>query len=106
MAGWTPWTPLTAAPDGARHAVLAELAKTGPLHRLVLPTPESAWVITSHTEARAAPAGLRPVTGGPRNSPFADELEESRHVIVSLLAANREPSPLLNKLTTLPVRIA
>jgi cytochrome P450 len=67
--------PFAAVPNGARHAALAELAKTGPLHRLVLPTSESAWVITGHAEARAALTDPRLVKGGPRNSPFADELD-------------------------------
>lgn len=67
--------PFAAVPNGARHAALAELAKTGPLHRLVLPTSVGAWVITSHAEARAALSDPRLVKGGPRNSPFADELD-------------------------------
>jgi hypothetical protein len=30
--------PFAAVPNGAHHAALAELARTEPLHRLVLPT--------------------------------------------------------------------
>lgn len=67
--------PFTAAPNGARHAALAELAGEGPVHHLVLPTTVPAWVITSYAAARAAFADPRLVKGGPRNSPFADELE-------------------------------
>lgn len=67
--------PFAAVPNGARHTALAELAQTGPLHRLVLPTSVAAWVITGYPEARAALADPRLVKGGPRNSPFADELD-------------------------------
>jgi cytochrome P450 len=67
--------PFAAVPDGARHSALAELASTGPLHRLVLPTTVSAWVITNYAEARAALTDPRLVKGGPRNSPFADQLD-------------------------------
>jgi cytochrome P450 len=67
--------PFAAVPDGARHSALAELANTGPLHRLVLPTTVSAWVITNYAEARAALTDPRLVKGGPRNSPFADQLD-------------------------------
>jgi cytochrome P450 len=67
--------PFAAAPNGARHAALAELARNGPLHHLVLPTSVPAWVITGYAEARAALADPRLVKGGPSNAPFVDELE-------------------------------
>jgi cytochrome P450 len=67
--------PFAAVPNGARHTALAELARTGALHNLVLPTTVPAWVITSYAEARAALADPRLVKGGPENSPFADELD-------------------------------
>jgi len=67
--------PFAAVPNGARHSALAELVSTGPLHRLVLPTTVSAWVITSYAEARTALTDPRLIKGGPRNSPFADELD-------------------------------
>lgn len=67
--------PFTAAPVGARHKLLAELAQQGPLHHLVLPTGAPAWVITGYPEARAALADPRLIKGGPRNAPYIDELE-------------------------------
>ncbi|TDV47804.1 cytochrome P450 family protein [Actinophytocola oryzae] len=67
--------PFAAVPDGARHDALAELARTGPLHHLVLPTSVPAWVITGYAEARAALADPRLVKGGPDNAPFVAELE-------------------------------
>lgn len=67
--------PFAAVPNGARHAALAEMARGGTLHHLVLPTTVPAWVITGHAEARAALADPRLVKGGPRNAPYVDELE-------------------------------
>ena len=67
--------PFTAAPNGARHAILAELAKQGPLHHFTLPTGVPAWVITGYAEARAALADPRLVKGGPTNAPYVDQLE-------------------------------
>jgi cytochrome P450 len=67
--------PFAAVPNGARHAALAEMARNGTLHHLVLPTTVPAWVITGHAEARAALADPRLVKGGPRNAPYVDELE-------------------------------
>ncbi|GAB2810668.1 cytochrome P450 family protein [Streptomyces daliensis] len=67
--------PFAAVPNGARHAALAELARQGPLHRLVLPTTVPAWVITGYAEARAALADPRLVKGGPDNAPYVAELE-------------------------------
>jgi hypothetical protein len=67
--------PFAAVPTGARHETLAELAKNGPLHHIVLPTGVPARVITGYAEARAALADPWLMKGGPRNSPFADELD-------------------------------
>lgn len=67
--------PFAAVPDGARHAALAELAATGPLHHLVLPTARPAWVITGYAQARAALADPRLVKGGPDSQPYVAELE-------------------------------
>jgi cytochrome P450 len=67
--------PFAAVPNGARHALLADLARRGPLHHLVLPTGVPAWVITGHEQARAAFTDPRLVKGGSRNAPFVDELE-------------------------------
>lgn len=67
--------PFAATPNGARHELLAELAQTGPLHHVVLPTTVPAWVITGYPEARAAFTDPRLVKGGSRNAPYVDELE-------------------------------
>jgi cytochrome P450 len=67
--------PFAAVPNGARHAALAELARTGPLHHLVLPTTVPAWVITGYAEARAALTDPRLIKGGPNNAPYVAELE-------------------------------
>lgn len=67
--------PFAAVPNGARHAALAELAQTGPLHHFVLPTSVPAWVITGYAQARAALTDPRLVKGGPRNAPYVEELE-------------------------------
>ncbi len=89
--------PFAAAPNGARHAALAELAKTGPLHRLVLPTSVGAWVVTGHAEARAALADPRLVKGGPRNSPFADELDPETFAGLNHHMLTADPSSTIQK---------
>lgn len=46
---------LFAGTDGRwRQAAYAQLAATGPVHRVVLPTGEPAWLITGYAELRAA----------------------------------------------------
>jgi cytochrome P450 len=94
--------PFAAVPNGARHAALAELAQTGPLHRLVLPTSVSAWVVTGHAEARAALADPRLVKGGPSNSPFFDELEPETAAGLNhhMLTADPPTHTRLRKLVT------
>jgi cytochrome P450 len=67
--------PFAAVPNGARRAALAELARKGPLHHLILPTTVPAWVITGYAEARAALADPRLIKGGPDNAPYVAELE-------------------------------
>jgi cytochrome P450 len=46
--------PFTVVTGPQRHARYAELAATGPVHRITLPTGEPAWLITSYDEARRA----------------------------------------------------
>ncbi|MGH3963149.1 MAG: cytochrome P450 family protein [Pseudonocardiaceae bacterium] len=46
--------PFTVTDGPQRHATYAELAATGPVHRIVLPTGEPAWLITGYDEARKA----------------------------------------------------
>jgi cytochrome P450 len=67
--------PFAAIPNGARHAALAEMARTGPLHHLVLPTRVPAWVITGYAEARAALTDPRLIKGGPTNAPYVVQME-------------------------------
>jgi cytochrome P450 len=45
--------PFLAVRDGARHRVLAELSRQGPVHRMRLPTGSDAWVVTGFAEAKA-----------------------------------------------------
>ncbi|MDQ3763648.1 MAG: cytochrome P450 [Actinomycetota bacterium] len=46
--------PFTATAPGARHAAYAELATTGPVHRITLPDGKPAWLITDYDEVRQA----------------------------------------------------
>src|SRR5947209_2382907 len=46
--------PFTATGAGERHAAYAALAATGPVHRIILPTGDPAWLITGYHEARQA----------------------------------------------------
>jgi cytochrome P450 len=46
--------PFTVTDGLARRARYAELARTGPVHRIVLPTGEPAWLITGYHEVRRA----------------------------------------------------
>jgi cytochrome P450 len=46
--------PFTATGPGERHAVYAALAAAGPVHRIVLPTGEPAWLVTGYDEVRQA----------------------------------------------------
>lgn len=46
--------PFGAVGAGERHRVYGELSRTGPVHRLVLPTGVPAWLITGYEQVRAA----------------------------------------------------
>lgn len=46
--------PFTVTDGPRRHGTYAEFAATGPVHRIVLPTGEPAWLITGYDEARQA----------------------------------------------------
>ncbi|MGH3900745.1 MAG: cytochrome P450 family protein [Pseudonocardiaceae bacterium] len=46
--------PFTITDGPQRHATYAELAAAGPVHHIVLPTGEPAWLITGYDEARHA----------------------------------------------------
>ncbi|MGH3872156.1 MAG: cytochrome P450 family protein [Pseudonocardiaceae bacterium] len=60
----TPLTAPFAVTDGPqRHAAYAELAAAGPVHRIVLPTGEPAWLITSYDCGRRALHDPRLVKG-------------------------------------------
>lgn len=94
--------PFTAVPEGARHAALEELARGGPLHRMVLPTGVPAWVITGYAEVRAALADPRLVKGGPSNAPYVAELEAetSAGLNTYMLTADPPTHTRLRKLVT------
>ncbi len=47
-------TPFTITDESQRSARYAELAATGPVHRITLPTGEPAWLITGYGEVRRA----------------------------------------------------
>ncbi|WP_242189528.1 cytochrome P450 family protein [Saccharopolyspora soli] len=55
-----------------RHRRYDELSRTGPVHRVVLPHGETAWLVTRYQEARAALLDPRLAEIGP---PFADQLD-------------------------------
>jgi cytochrome P450 len=61
--------PLIAAPNGARHAALAALAATGPVHWVPLPLETHVWLITGFDEARAALVDDRLVKAGADATP-------------------------------------
>lgn len=65
--------PFAAVVDGARPALLAELGASGPVHRMVLHTGVTAWVVTGHAEGRAVLSDPRIVRGGPSNGPYTQE---------------------------------
>ncbi|MGQ0718259.1 MAG: cytochrome P450 family protein [Pseudonocardiales bacterium] len=46
--------PFTVTDGPRRHGTYADFAATGPVHRIVLPTGEPAWLITGYDEARTA----------------------------------------------------
>ncbi|MGH3803262.1 MAG: cytochrome P450, partial [Pseudonocardiaceae bacterium] len=46
--------PFTVTDGPQRHGTYAKFAATGPVHRIVLPTGEPAWLITGYDEARQA----------------------------------------------------
>ncbi len=54
MTGALPAAPFAVTDGPQRHARYAELAAAGPVHRIVLPTGEPAWLITGYEEARQA----------------------------------------------------
>ncbi|MFI6078717.1 cytochrome P450 [Actinoplanes sp. NPDC051343] len=78
----------TAAPEGMRRRLLLDLAASGPVHRVTLPSGAGAWLVTGHTEARAALIDRRLVrgTGG---GAYVEELPE-------LAAATRQHMLLQN----------
>ena len=66
--------PFTAVAAGQRHAAYAALARSGPVHQIVMPSGEPAWLLTDHDEVRRVLADPRLVKGGLLYGPFADAL--------------------------------
>jgi len=55
--------PFTATEPGQRHQAYAQLARTGPVHRITLPTGTPAWLVTGHDEVRQVLNDPRVVKG-------------------------------------------
>lgn len=62
-AGTTTTDPFTATGPGQRCRAYAELARTGPVHRITLPTGTPAWLVTGHAEVRQVLTDPRVVKG-------------------------------------------
>ncbi len=55
--------PFTATEGSRRHAAYADLAAAGPVHRIMLPTGQLAWLITGYDEVRQALHDARLIMG-------------------------------------------
>jgi len=58
-------SPFAATVAGQRQAVYAELAKDGPVHQIMLPSGEPAWLVTGYDEVRQALNDPRFIKAGP-----------------------------------------
>ena len=63
-----------AVTDGQRHIRYAELAAAAPVHRIVLPTGEPAWLITDYDEARKALHDPRMIKSSKTSGSFGRDL--------------------------------
>jgi cytochrome P450 len=73
LSGSIPPAPFFLTADLAeRHRLYGELSRSGPVHRVVLPHGDHAWLVVRHEQARAALTDPRLAKTGP---PFADELD-------------------------------
>jgi len=50
MTQYAPHRPVHRTEPGQRHQAYAQLARTGPVHRITLPTGTPAWLVTGHDE--------------------------------------------------------
>ncbi|MFY1668855.1 cytochrome P450 family protein [Plantactinospora sp. WMMB334] len=57
-------SPFTATGEGQRHAIYAEYARAGSVHRIAMPTGVPLWLVTGHEEARSLLTDPRLVKGG------------------------------------------
>ncbi|MGQ0775436.1 MAG: cytochrome P450 family protein [Pseudonocardiales bacterium] len=79
--------------DGPRrHAAYAELAATGPVHHVLLPTGGPAWLITGYDEVRAVLHDPRLIKSDPTRTALAgDRLSPEMFAAISHHMLNRDP---------------
>jgi hypothetical protein len=54
MTDTVDFSPFSAVGVGERHKVYESVARTGPIHRVTLPTGTPAWLVTGYVQVRAA----------------------------------------------------
>ncbi|MGH3938284.1 MAG: cytochrome P450 family protein [Pseudonocardiaceae bacterium] len=75
-----------------RHNAYAELAATGPVHHVALPTGEPAWLITGYDEVRAVLHDPRLIKSDPKRTALAgDRLSPELFSAISHHMLNRDP---------------
>ncbi|MEV4169155.1 cytochrome P450 [Nonomuraea sp. NPDC049709] len=96
----TTTAPFTAVPDGERHAIYAELNAKGPVHRVMMPIGQPAWVVTGHTEARALLSDPRLVKLGWQRATRVSDLPEhlARGLHMNMLTSDPPSHTRLRKL--------
>jgi len=68
MTGTVEFNPFATVGVGERHDVYESLARTGPVHRITLPTGAQAWLVTGYAQVRAVlndPRLLKAPSPGP-----------------------------------------
>jgi len=83
--------PFTATVPGRRYDLYAELARSGPVHRITLPTGLSAWLLTGYDEVRQALSDPRLVKGPMSSDPLAAHLPPEIRAATGSLIVYRNP---------------